>query len=82
MVNATKLPVTTNVDAQTMADTMFGSSIKVVSASYTGDPLSAGTYSDALSVANGVAPSDSGVILSTGKATSFTNAKGEANQTA
>lgn len=82
MVNATKLPVTTNVDAMTMADTMFGSSIKVVSASYTGDPLSAGTYSDGLSVTNGVAPSDSGVILSTGKAASFTNAKGEANQTA
>ncbi|MCX7286765.1 MAG: choice-of-anchor L domain-containing protein [Rhodobacterales bacterium] len=82
MVTATKLPITTGVDAMKMADAMFGPSIKIVSASYAGDPASAGIYSDGLKVAPGVTPSDSGVILSTGKASDFTNAKGEANQTA
>ena len=82
MVNASKLPVDTAASAMKMAETMFGSGIKVVDASYTGDPLSSGIYSKGLSVAPGVTPSDTGVILSTGKATDFTNAKGEANQTA
>lgn len=82
MVDATKLPVTTDVDASQMAEAMFGPSIKIVSASYTGDPQSAGLYSDGLAAAPGVTPSDSGVILSTGKAGDFTNDAGEANQTA
>lgn len=82
MATAEVLPVQTNVSAMKLADEMFGSGIKIVSASYQGDPLSAGIYSNALKVAPGVAPSDSGVILSTGRAGDFTNAKGEANQTA
>lgn len=82
MVNATKLPVTTNVDAMKLAETMFGSSIKIVSADYAGDPSSAGIYTDGLATSPGVVPSDTGVILSTGRSSSFTNATGEANQTA
>ena len=82
MVNATKLPVTTNVDAMKLAETMFGSSIKIVNADYAGDPSSAGIYTDGIATSPGVVPSDTGVILSTGKASSFTNSKGEANQTA
>jgi hypothetical protein len=82
MVNASKLPVDTTASALKMAETMFGPSIKVVDASYSGDPLSSGIYSKGLTVAPGITPSDQGVILSTGKATDFTNAKGEANQTA
>ncbi|WP_309664591.1 choice-of-anchor L domain-containing protein [Tabrizicola sp.] len=76
------LPVTTVVSAVKMADAMFGSGIKIVSATYTGDAASAGVYSDGLSGAPGVTPSDTGVILSTGKAGDFTNSKGKANQTA
>jgi Hint domain/Bacterial Ig domain len=82
MVSATKLPVEVNVDAMQMADAMFGSGIKVVGASYSGDPASAGIFSKGDSVAPDATPSDSGVILSTGKAADFTNGKGEANQTA
>ncbi|MBL9047798.1 MAG: choice-of-anchor L domain-containing protein [Tabrizicola sp.] len=82
MVTATKLPVTTNVDAMKLAETMFGSSIKIVDATYAGDPSSAGIYTDGIATSPGVVPSDTGVILSTGKASSFTNSKGEANQTA
>jgi hypothetical protein len=82
MVNATKLPVDTSASAMKMAEAMFGSGIKIVGASYSGDPLSSGIYSKGLTVAPGVTPSDSGVILSTGKAGDFTNTKGEANQTA
>jgi hypothetical protein len=82
MVAATKLPVTTGVDPMSMAQTMFGSGINILSASYSGDPISAGIYTDGLSVAPGVTPSDTGVILSTGRAASFTNAKGDANQSA
>ncbi len=65
-----------------MAETMFGSSISIVRASYTGDPASAGIYSNGLLTAPGVTPSDRGVILSTGRASDFTNSSGEANQSA
>lgn len=81
MVDATKLPIETGVDAMGLADAMFGSSIKIVDATYWGDPASAGIYTDGLKTAPEVVPSDSGVILSTGRATDFTNESGEANQT-
>jgi hypothetical protein len=82
MVAATKLAVTTNPDAMKMADTIFGDGIKIVSASYSGDPNSAGLYSGADTTTPGFAPSDSGLILSTGRASDITNAKGQSNQTA
>lgn len=82
MVSAKKLPVQTGQSAMEMAEQMFGSSITVVSASYQGDSLSAGTYTNGLAVAPGVTPSDTGIILSTGRAADITNASGEANQTA
>jgi Hint domain/Bacterial cadherin-like domain len=82
MVNATKLPVETNVSAMKMADAMFGSGIKIVKATYSGDPQSAGIFTKGDTIAPEVTPSDTGVIMSTGRASDFTNAKGEANQTA
>lgn len=80
MVKATKLPVETGVDPMKMAEQMFGNGIKIVGAAFQGDPLSAGIYSGADKFAPGVAPSDQGVILSTGHASDFTNASGSANQ--
>jgi len=74
------LPVTTKVTALDLAETMFGDGIKIVSASYTGDPQSAGIYTDGMTVAPGAVPSDSGVILSSGKANEITNGKGPANE--
>jgi hypothetical protein len=80
MVDATELPIQTGVDASTLAQTMFGPGIQVVSATYTGDPLSAGIYTNGDTIAPDATPSDSGVILSTGRADDFTNTSGEANQ--
>ncbi len=80
MANAILLPVETGVDPLKMAEVMFGQGIKVIEANFDGDPDSAGIYTDADKVAPGVAPSDSGVILSTGRATSIINETGAANQ--
>ncbi|MXU64070.1 choice-of-anchor L domain-containing protein [Oceanomicrobium pacificus] len=82
MVAASKLPVNTNVTAEQMAEEIFGAGISIESASYTGDPVASGIYSDGLATSPGVAPSDTGVILSTGKATDFTQESGDSNQAA
>lgn len=80
MADASELPIETGADAFTIAEQMFGSGIKIVDASYQGDPASVGLYSEADKYAPGVAPADSGVILSTGRAESFTNSSGATNQ--
>ena len=85
MVAASELPIETvreGTDAEDMANAIFGDGVQVVNASYTGDIDSAGIYTNGNSVAPGVTPSDTGVILSTGNAESFTNAtgSGDANQ--
>ncbi|OZA11783.1 MAG: hypothetical protein B7Y02_08265 [Rhodobacterales bacterium 17-64-5] len=80
MVDASQIPVETGVDPMKMAEQMFGAGIKIVDAHYEGDPQAAGLYSGADRYAPGVAPSDQGVILSTGRASSFSNATGSANQ--
>ncbi|MGL4238080.1 choice-of-anchor L domain-containing protein [Tabrizicola sp.] len=82
MVSATKLPVETGASATKMAEAMFGPGIQIVKATYTGDPASAGIYTKGDTIAPDATPSDTGVILSTGKASDFTNSKGEANHTA
>lgn len=56
-----------------MANSMFGSGVTIIDAKYTGDGLASGIYSGALSTIPGISPTDSGVILSTGYATSFTS---------
>ncbi len=80
MVAASELNVTTGVGATSLADSIFGSGVSVVSASYTGSAASAGIYTGGSTTSPGVVPSDTGVILSTGDATDFTNTTGEANQ--
>ena len=83
MVAASELPIQTvreGVDATDMAEAIFGNGVQVVSASYSGDIDSAGIYSNGDSVAPGVTPSDTGVILSTGNAEDFTNSNGSSNQ--
>ena len=76
MVAASRLPVNTNASAVQMANEIFGDGVTVVSASYTGDARSSGIYSNGDSVSPFVTPSDTGVILSTGRATDFTNSAG------
>lgn len=63
--------ITTNASAIAMAEEIFGDGITVVDATYTGDNKSSGIYSEGDTLAPGVTPSDTGVILSTGNASSF-----------
>jgi len=79
MVQASELQIDTSATAMQMAEAMFGSGISIVSASYTGAPTASGIYTGAEKTMPGVAPSDSGVILSTGNATDITNAEGDPN---
>lgn len=77
-----KLPVDTSADAMQMADAMFGSGIKIVSASYTGAATGSGIYSNGDATAPDLTPSDTGVILSTGKATDVTSGGADVNTSA
>ena len=80
MVAASELTYQTNASAIQMAETIFGDGVTVVDASYTGDNRSSAIYSDGDSIAPGATPGDTGVILSTGRATQYTNSNGQANQ--
>ena len=82
MVQATKLPVDTSVNATQLAENMFGEGVELVSATYSGDPESKGIYTSGEAVSPGVVPSDSGIILSSGRASDFTHdtGSGDANQ--
>ncbi|WP_037294860.1 Hint domain-containing protein [Roseobacter sp. AzwK-3b] len=73
MVAPARLPIDTNASAVAMAQEIFGDGATVVSASYTGAALSSGIYTDGDTITPGVTPADTGVILSTGNVTSFTN---------
>lgn len=81
MTTANSLPVDTSASAMDMADAMFGTGITVVSATYTGADTASGIYSNGDSIAPDLTPSDTGVILSTGKATDITNSSGDPNST-
>jgi hypothetical protein len=80
LATVAELPIQTDVSALQLAEAMFGPSISIVSATYSGDARSAGIYTDGLATAPGVVPSDTGVILSTGRVIDFTNDSGEVNQ--
>lgn len=59
-----------------MADAIFGDVTTIVSASYSGDAASSGIYSGAETTVAGVAPADTGLILSTGQVSDFTDSSG------
>lgn len=83
MVAASELPIQTireGSSAIKLANSIFGNGVQVNSANYYGDIDSAGTYSNANAVMPGVAPSDTGIILSTGNAEDITNWRGQSNQ--
>ena len=79
MVAASELAINTNASATQMAETIFGDGVTVVSASYTGDNRSSGIYSGGDSTSPDATPGDTGIILSTGKATEYTNSWGQSN---
>ncbi|MAQ85521.1 MAG: 2,3,4,5-tetrahydropyridine-2,6-carboxylate N-succinyltransferase [Maritimibacter sp.] len=80
MVKAKSLPVDTGASATEMADAIFGDGVNVVAASYSGDDGSSGIYSNGDKISGDVTPGDTGVILSTGRASQFANNRGQANQ--
>ncbi len=83
MVAAAELPINTvreGTTATDMANAIFGNGVTVTGATYFGDIDSAGIYSNGDTIAPGVTPGDTGVIMSTGNAEDFTNSSGEANQ--
>ena len=65
--------------AMDMADAMFGNGIKIVSASYSGAESASGIYSGGDKTASDLTPSDSGVILSTGRASDVTSGGTDVN---
>ena len=73
MVAGVEIPIDRFATATEMAQTIFGDGVTIVSASYTGDRDSSGTYSDGDAISPGVTPSDTGVMLSTGDLRGFTN---------
>ncbi|OBY27182.1 choice-of-anchor L domain-containing protein [Leisingera sp. JC1] len=79
MATATELNIDSSATATQMAEEIFGDGVTVTSASYSGDNLSSGIYTGADTTTPGVAPADSGVILSTGYVRDFTNSDGSTN---
>lgn len=82
MAITSALPIDTSASAMDMANTMFGAGINVQSASYSGGSAASGTYSGGDAFAPQATPSDTGVILSTGRADAYTNESGDPNQAA
>jgi hypothetical protein len=81
MATGAELTYQTNASAMAMANTIFGNGTTVVGASYTGPAASSAIYSNG-QLAAGVVPSNTGVILSTGNAASFTQSSGDPNRSA
>ena len=79
MAIATELNINATASAMDMANAIFGSGITVSNATYSGDLASAGIYSGATATMPGISPTDTGVILSTGKVADFTNSSGTTN---
>lgn len=79
MVAASELPIDTNASAIEMANTIFGPGVTVLNASYSGDNRSSGIWSDGDAVSGEVTPGDTGVMLSTGRLSNFTNGWGSSN---
>lgn len=71
----------TSTTALNMANAIFGAGVTVTGASYTGPASSAAVYSNG-QLAPGVVPSNTGVILSTGRAADFTQSSGDPNRAA
>ncbi|MEM9349932.1 MAG: choice-of-anchor L domain-containing protein [Pseudomonadota bacterium] len=82
MATASELSVKTDTSAKDMADLIFGSGVEVKTATYTGAANASGIYDGADETIPGLAPANTGVILSTGTATDFTNSSGDPNTSA
>ncbi|MEM8632443.1 MAG: Hint domain-containing protein [Pseudomonadota bacterium] len=80
MATGEELSIDQGATAIEMANAIFGSGVEVLGASYTGDARSSGIYSGGLDTSENVVPSDSGLILSTGRVEDFTQSDGDPNR--
>jgi hypothetical protein len=80
MVAASELAINTGASANQMAQEIFGDGVQVIDASYSGDNSSSGIYSGGDATSDGLTPSDTGVIFSTGQARGITRSSGSSNQ--
>lgn len=81
MVAGVELNYNINASAQAMAEAIFGDGVTLVpnGASLTGDARASGLFSGGSTITPGVAPSDTGIILSTGDVRAFTRVGAESN---
>jgi hypothetical protein len=79
MVAGVELPINESASAIAMANEIFGAGATVVGASYSGWSQSSGIFSNGDTISPGVTPSDTGVILSTGRASDFANPGSQSN---
>ena len=80
MATGAELGYDTRASAVEMANTIFGNGVTVVGASYQGDRNSAAIYTNGDALSPYATPGDTGVILSTGRATDFTQSSGDPNR--
>lgn len=80
MATAAELGYNIKASAMTMANEIFGDGVTVVGASYTGPSYSSAVYTNG-DLTGGVAPSNTGVIFSTGDVRDFTQSWGDPNRT-
>ena len=80
MAVGAELTYQTSATALSMAQLIFGDGVTVTSASYSGPSSSSAIYSNG-QLSAGVVPSETGVILSTGRVDSFTQSSGDPNRT-
>lgn len=78
--NMPELDIQENATAMQMANAIFGDGVQVVNANYDGWSQSSGIYTGGLTTSPGVVPGDTGVILSTGRASHFTQSGGDPNR--
>ncbi len=82
MATGQELDIDRRASAEEMAELIFGDGINIINARYDGDTNSSGIFTNGDSIAPGVTPSDSGVILSTGRVQNFTQGSGDPNRSA
>lgn len=80
MATGSELAINPGANAMDMAQTIFGSDIQIVGATYSGARGSSAIYSKGDLRSPEATPADTGVILSTGYARDFTQSAGDPNR--
>ncbi len=81
-VSASELTIDSRASATEMANAIFGDGVQVTNAAYFGDRNASGIWTGGDTTSPDATPSDTGVILSTGRVRDFTNSSGDPNVSA